>query len=1784
MKLLMTIFLVTSIFFNTNAERYTSMLSITGDNTTCVGEVYTYSVVYDPAVYYEWTIVNGTFITSPIGSHTVDVSWYASGSITVSTYSDPGLTTLINTDVMSVSVDVLDPYITMDPIVGCLEETEDHNDSIFNPQEVEDNCHKACEDNTIEYFANGNAGSTFQWVVIGDGTPNTLVGPVIEVTWNSVGFGVVKLIETSANGCVEETQICVEVIAKPQALFNVIPGLTVCVGQTIYFEDLSQAIGNSDLTAWEWRVSDGTFQAYTESTDFSHIFNTGGTFNVNLRVYNTCGCYDDYLVNINVIGEPGPEIFCPKVVCPNEEMEIYTTSTCGIYNWSVVNGTITNGWNTPTITVVWDDEPSGVGYVYLSTPCGACTIPTVLEIPIVGTSLDLEGPIEVCLGDQITITAPLIPGTYYDWNVYSSPPSAFIVQEIHNQVIIEVNGLAPITVEVIYNNELAGCGKGCGGESTHTMISVAPSTIFGIEDVCVGDSETYSISGPAIGSITVELPNGSTTTIGSGSNFTFTTSGLHIFTPSNAGCQGPPLLVNAHAAPPPVDFILGPTDVCPGIPYVYEAGNDVTGTIYSWTVSGGTPATGVGKEIAVTWLSGTYLLEVKRINVQSPNCESSSISLGIVPLTITPAYDVSTTSVCANQSYTYSLDYLDGEEYNWTITAEGQGSVITDPNSHTVDILWNDTSGPATITASVRKCNVWYDVPLNVIIDPSTNVSFTASSNLICQNESVTFNATSGFANYDWSFDPAFTGSPGNVSSFNQAFTVAGTFNVTLVATDICGNISTHSEIITVLPEPPAVLSITLNTLECTNGVVTSGSATLITTVIGGTAGHTFDWTRNTLPFGSGLSTEVITDVGFYEVRVTNTATGCWTDLFLDIQCPPDPPCIMPLANTGTFDFTYDNTTCGEVTFNQTSINAAPGWTFAGGTFKHSGANSFSAPGPTYTYSSFDDAGYYNVGYELCYSHPVLDPCCTTVGLSVPIPIVADAEANAFCDGTGTYMIQLDDFSSTLGNLSSYNVNWYINGILVAPLPGVTSGTTTVGLGGLIPGNTYPVLLKVNVPFGSVPGMPSAYQCEIATTVVIPALPDATFTHNAPVCEDLDVEFIAALNGPNSTYDWSFGDGSSLLQTVNTAARKYDGPQLGGYNVSLTVTNAAGCIDTHTENLNVVTNDFDSPAIDVTPSGPICKPNPATLTFNHLGTATASAFDWSDGATVNPNVVFDAGGYSVTATDAFGCAAVSPLTAVDIRPAPNAFIFGETEYCFTADLPVRLFGYAGPGLNYLWRKKQNGGLWSNYSFADNVTDNFVTPFASPYMYELTVTDPATGCSSVTMVTVDIHTPPLAPTITETVASCTPYTVNLQAITAVSPAYFNWSNGATGQSINVLHGGPYAVTLTDDNGCSSVREIDVEGEPNLDFFPVGCYSFCKDDLPFMFPGPYGFFDSWRLFRDGNVIQFGVGAVTNLSIIADGYYFLDVTLNGCTFTTGIMEVTFDEKKCYPCKKECHIDLGNINSTHIQECLYEFDVDAFLGPCTKIIDYQWTINGVPVPGGAVMSHVFNGPGGVYKICVIVTAEDELGNQCQDKVCIKFKPICKCECDVIADFDFIQNGCEFQFLNSSSSNQCTDIQQYVWTLSYNEVVFDQIYTPNFDYIFDYQEAVEVCLIVYGFDGTIKCKDIICKTIYPCTSPGLDGNEDDSGLRDSNLETPSILVMPNPVSDRLQILSTGPIGKEWHIVVIDATGRVVSNNTVKVDPPLLIMSTNGWRNGMYHISISDELGNRFEQKVIKFE
>lgn len=208
------------------------------------------------------------------------------------------------------------------------------------------------------------------------------------------------------------------------------------------------------------------------------------------------------------------------------------------------------------------------------------------------------------------------------------------------------------------------------------------------------------------------------------------------------------------------------------------------------------------------------------------------------------------------------------------------------------------------------------------------------------------------------------------------------------------------------------------------------------------------------------------------------------------------------------------------------------------------------------------------------------------------------------------------------------------------------------------------------------------------------------------------------------------------------------------------------------------------------------------VTCNGLnnGTATATASDgtppytylWSNGAT-GPNLSSLAPGtYKVTVTDAATLTASGMTTITQ----PTAVVLSVTNGNITC---------ANPQFTIV--STTNGGTtpytynWSTGETSANITVSIGGT------YSLTVTD-ANGCSKVKTSVVVANTTP--PTI---VLSAPPITCTNSLVQVTStvtggklPYSYKWSNNQTTPNIQVDNEGPFTVTVTDANGCSSEKSI------------------------------------------------------------------------------------------------------------------------------------------------------------------------------------------------------------------------------------------------------------------------------------------------------------------------------------------------------------------------------------------
>lgn len=216
------------------------------------------------------------------------------------------------------------------------------------------------------------------------------------------------------------------------------------------------------------------------------------------------------------------------------------------------------------------------------------------------------------------------------------------------------------------------------------------------------------------------------------------------------------------------------------------------------------------------------------------------------------------------------------------------------------------------------------------------------------------------------------------------------------------------------------------------------------------------------------------------------------------------------------------------------------------------------------------------------------------------------------------------------------------------------------------------------------------------------------------------------------------------------------------------------------------------------------------------GGTSPYSYLWNTGATISSPSGLAAGIYSVTVTDVNGC---QQLKTFEIAQPSMPLMLLPTIVS-----NVTCHGDQDGAINLTI----NGGtapyqyLWSNGDTAANLNN---LPAGN---YSITVTD-ARGCSSVA--TTAISQPPSFD-IVELIemVSCSNGQDGAIQITVSggnAPYQYLWSNGNSSSSATNLSSGLYSVTITDANGCSSIRSFEITQPSPLGINgitqPVTCYN-------------------------------------------------------------------------------------------------------------------------------------------------------------------------------------------------------------------------------------------------------------------------------------------------------------------------------------------------------------------------
>lgn len=565
--------------------------------------------------------------------------------------------------------------------------------------------------------------------------------------------------------------------------------------------------------------------------------------------------------------------------------------------------------------------------------------------------------------------------------------------------------------------------------------------------------------------------------------------------------------------------------------------------------------------------------------------------------------------------------------YYWDF---GDPSVSND-TSNLANPTWTYSStGTNTVTLIVTSSSGCTDT-VTAIVNPGGGGTAAFASTTVCVGQATTFTDQSVSPNgWSWHFDDPASGPNDSSQVQNPTHTYAnpGTYNVTLtIGGNPCPSTITQAVIVNAVP----TASFQYN--QVCGGLLanfTSTSTVQPPEVINSTTWDFGDPASGANNASSLLNpSHTFSGPGNYTVTlIVNTPGGCsqTTTQQIVVGVPPTSQFIANTVCTNTpmqFTDQSQNTTTYLWDFGDPAVSS----------------DTSNLQNPAYVYTQ---AGNYTV---MLIANP--GPCSDTSTLQVtvaPGPQV-QFQAPAVCLGGSTVFTDQSVIAS--GNITGWSWDFGVSA-QSSDTSNVQNPSYAYGAAG-----NYTVTLTCTSNNGCV--------TSITQPVTVNDLPVADFSSNV-VCVGTGTTLtdLSVANGGNIvSWSWDFGDGSPASSSQNPShTYAIDST----YNVTLIVTNTAGCIDT--VNLPVATAPLPVTlfAADTLAGCPVLCVNFSDLTSINSGSVTGWTWDFGDGSPAsysqNPSHCFSTTGtytISLTTTSNNGCVQTLVIPdMIEVYPVPTA--------------------------------------------------------------------------------------------------------------------------------------------------------------------------------------------------------------------------------------------------------------------------------------------------------------------------------------------------------------------------------------------------------------------------------------------------------------------------------------------------------------------------------------------------
>ncbi|MBK9462249.1 MAG: PKD domain-containing protein [Sphingobacteriales bacterium] len=348
--------------------------------------------------------------------------------------------------------------------------------------------------------------------------------------------------------------------------------------------------------------------------------------------------------------------------------------------------------------------------------------------------------------------------------------------------------------------------------------------------------------------------------------------------------------------------------VCAGDEVQYST--DANCTNYNWTITGAETVTGQGTpNINVTWGSGPAgTIELLVDNCTPDVCALPlSVPIGIMPSTATITGD---SIICANQTAIYTLPYINGAEYTWSISPASAGNITAGQYTPTVTINWLAQNATLHATINHHLANCSGTATLGISLRP--RLALTPDVPLICVGNALQIGTSPNTA-CNWELSSGNIISGQGSSSIEAIWQDAGTQTITATAinpTQVCQ--PTETTTITTKNIAPTPTNITGASQICPQQIYTY-------TAVPSIAGTQLSWTVQGGTLINGQNTNTI-QVQWYNAEPYSLAV--YRQYTATPSCPSNAfNLAINALPTDAFSITGSNNVCAGTTSNYTATS-----------------------------------------------------------------------------------------------------------------------------------------------------------------------------------------------------------------------------------------------------------------------------------------------------------------------------------------------------------------------------------------------------------------------------------------------------------------------------------------------------------------------------------------------------------------------------------------------------------------------------------------------------------------------------------------------------------------------------------------------------------------------------------------------------------------------------------------------------------------------------------------------